>query len=193
MASTGVIGVPLDPRTVPTGIIAAADGARRDGHADAARAIMTTDPFPKEHAVRVETAAGVFHIGGMCKGSGMIEPTHGDDARLRHDRRRGVAGAAAARARRRLRDDVQRHHRRRRVLDQRLRVRAGQRRQRRDHRRGRLRRLRRRAARRLPRAGARDRARRRGRDQAGHRAGHRRAHLRRRASRRRGRSPTRCS
>jgi glutamate N-acetyltransferase/amino-acid N-acetyltransferase len=37
-------------------------------------AIMTTDPFPKETAVRVETSAGTFHIGGMAKGSGMIEP-----------------------------------------------------------------------------------------------------------------------
>jgi glutamate N-acetyltransferase / amino-acid N-acetyltransferase len=35
---------------------------------------MTTDPFPKECAVRVETPAGVFHVGGMAKGSGMIEP-----------------------------------------------------------------------------------------------------------------------
>jgi len=37
-------------------------------------AVMTTDPFPKETAVRVETAAGTFHVGGMAKGSGMIEP-----------------------------------------------------------------------------------------------------------------------
>ena len=35
---------------------------------------MTTDPFPKEAAVKVETAAGTFHVGGMTKGSGMIEP-----------------------------------------------------------------------------------------------------------------------
>jgi glutamate N-acetyltransferase/amino-acid N-acetyltransferase len=35
---------------------------------------MTTDPFPKEAAVRVETASGTFHVGGMAKGSGMIEP-----------------------------------------------------------------------------------------------------------------------
>src|SRR5262249_35259849 len=41
---------------------------------DVARAIMTTDPFPKEDAVRVETAAGAFAIGGTAKGSGMIEP-----------------------------------------------------------------------------------------------------------------------
>jgi glutamate N-acetyltransferase / amino-acid N-acetyltransferase len=74
VASTGVIGVSLDPRTVTDGIIRAADAVDRDGHAEAARAIMTTDPFPKEHAVRVETTRGVFHVGGMCKGSGMIEP-----------------------------------------------------------------------------------------------------------------------
>jgi glutamate N-acetyltransferase/amino-acid N-acetyltransferase len=35
---------------------------------------MTTDPFPKEHAVIVETAAGSFTVGGTAKGSGMIEP-----------------------------------------------------------------------------------------------------------------------
>jgi glutamate N-acetyltransferase/amino-acid N-acetyltransferase len=74
VASTGVIGVSLDPRTVADGIIRASDVLTRDGHADAARAIMTTDPFPKEHAVRVDTPQGVFHVGGMCKGSGMIEP-----------------------------------------------------------------------------------------------------------------------
>jgi glutamate N-acetyltransferase/amino-acid N-acetyltransferase len=74
VASTGVIGVALDPRTVASGIIAASDVLSRDGHADAAKAIMTTDPFPKEHAIRVESAAGAYHVGGMCKGSGMIEP-----------------------------------------------------------------------------------------------------------------------
>jgi glutamate N-acetyltransferase / amino-acid N-acetyltransferase len=74
VASTGVIGVSLDKRTVTDGIIRAAEVVTREGHADAARAIMTTDPFPKEHAVRVETPNGVFHVGGMCKGSGMIEP-----------------------------------------------------------------------------------------------------------------------
>jgi glutamate N-acetyltransferase/amino-acid N-acetyltransferase len=74
VASTGVIGVSLDPRTVSGGIISAAEALGRGGHADAARAIMTTDPFPKEHAVRVETPRGAFHVGGMCKGSGMIEP-----------------------------------------------------------------------------------------------------------------------
>jgi glutamate N-acetyltransferase/amino-acid N-acetyltransferase len=74
VASTGVIGVSLDPRKVTDGIIAAAD-ALGDNHAEAARSIMTTDPFPKEYAVKVDAGAGKsFTIGGMAKGSGMIEP-----------------------------------------------------------------------------------------------------------------------
>ncbi len=72
--STGVIGVQLDPRTVTQGVIDAADALAVDGHMRAAMAIMTTDPFPKERAVEVATPRGAFRIGGICKGSGMIEP-----------------------------------------------------------------------------------------------------------------------
>jgi glutamate N-acetyltransferase/amino-acid N-acetyltransferase len=72
--STGVIGVQLDPRTVTAGIIAASEVLAVDGHTNASLAIMTTDPFPKERAVRVTTDAGTFHVGGIAKGSGMIEP-----------------------------------------------------------------------------------------------------------------------
>ena len=35
---------------------------------------MTTDPFPKEAGVEVTTDVGRFRVGGMAKGSGMIEP-----------------------------------------------------------------------------------------------------------------------
>ena len=35
---------------------------------------MTTDPFPKEAAVEVHADAGTFRVGGIAKGSGMIEP-----------------------------------------------------------------------------------------------------------------------
>ena len=35
---------------------------------------MTTDLGAKEAAVRATTPAGVFHVGGMAKGAGMIEP-----------------------------------------------------------------------------------------------------------------------
>ncbi len=74
VASTGVIGVALDPDTVRAGITAASTVIARDAHAAAARAIMTTDPGPKECAVRVRTSAGSFAVGGMAKGAGMIEP-----------------------------------------------------------------------------------------------------------------------
>ena len=72
--STGVIGVQLDPRTVTQGIIAASDVLSVGAHAEAARAIMTTDPFPKARAVEVASPSGTFRIGGICTGSGMIEP-----------------------------------------------------------------------------------------------------------------------
>jgi len=74
VASTGVIGVQLDREKITRGIGAAAARLSRDGHTDAARAIMTTDPFPKACAVEIETPTGPFRVGGMAKGSGMIEP-----------------------------------------------------------------------------------------------------------------------
>jgi glutamate N-acetyltransferase/amino-acid N-acetyltransferase len=74
VASTGVIGVGLDMQKVEPGIRAAVAGLARGRGAEAARAIMTTDPFPKEHAVTVDTSLGSFVIGGTAKGSGMIEP-----------------------------------------------------------------------------------------------------------------------
>ena len=74
VASTGVIGVALDRDRVTAGIAAAAKAASRSGGADAARAIMTTDPFPKEASIEVTSAGGTFRVGGIAKGSGMIEP-----------------------------------------------------------------------------------------------------------------------
>jgi glutamate N-acetyltransferase/amino-acid N-acetyltransferase len=74
VASTGVIGVNLKMDKIRGGVPQAAAALSADGGAAAARAIMTTDPFPKEAAVEVVTALGTFRVGGMCKGSGMIEP-----------------------------------------------------------------------------------------------------------------------
>ena len=74
VASTGVIGVKLPIDRVLSGIREAAARVSPDGGPDAARAIMTTDIFPKEHAVTVQTERGSFTVGGMTKGAGMIEP-----------------------------------------------------------------------------------------------------------------------
>jgi glutamate N-acetyltransferase/amino-acid N-acetyltransferase len=74
VASTGVIGVDLSLQKVQDGVTKALAVLSRNAHHNAMLAIMTTDPFPKETAVKVETSAGTFHVGGMTKGSGMIEP-----------------------------------------------------------------------------------------------------------------------
>lgn len=74
VASTGVIGVNLPMPALRSGIPSAAAALSEHGGSDAARAIMTTDPFPKEAAFEVVTDVGRFRVGGMAKGSGMIEP-----------------------------------------------------------------------------------------------------------------------
>jgi glutamate N-acetyltransferase / amino-acid N-acetyltransferase len=74
VASTGVIGVQLDIDKVRSGIAAAWRALSVDGSDAATRAIMTTDPFPKSCAITVDTARGPITVGGMAKGSGMIEP-----------------------------------------------------------------------------------------------------------------------
>ena len=74
VASTGVIGVNLRMEKVATGIRAAVPALARGRGSETARAIMTTDPFPKEYAVSVQTGRGSFVVGGTAKGSGMIEP-----------------------------------------------------------------------------------------------------------------------
>ncbi|HVL99292.1 MAG TPA: bifunctional glutamate N-acetyltransferase/amino-acid acetyltransferase ArgJ [Egibacteraceae bacterium] len=75
VCSTGVIGVPIPRGPFLAGIPAAAAARSRDGGSRAAKAIMTTDTFPKEAAVRVEDGTGTCVVGGMAKGAGMLEPT----------------------------------------------------------------------------------------------------------------------
>jgi glutamate N-acetyltransferase/amino-acid N-acetyltransferase len=74
IASTGVIGVQLDLARIRAGVAAASAALSIDGHDAATRAIMTTDPFPKSYAVVVDTPSGPVTVGGIAKGSGMIEP-----------------------------------------------------------------------------------------------------------------------
>ena len=79
VASTGVIGVPLETACFETGLPRAIDALSRDGGAATARAIMTTDTHPKEYAVAYESrdleyVGCTFTVGGCVKGSGMIMP-----------------------------------------------------------------------------------------------------------------------
>lgn len=76
VASTGVIGVPLPIEPILAGIPVLAGQLDRSFEAaeDAATAIMTTDTKKKEFAVTYNCDGNVIRIGGMCKGSGMIEP-----------------------------------------------------------------------------------------------------------------------
>jgi glutamate N-acetyltransferase/amino-acid N-acetyltransferase len=74
VASTGVIGVALPMDRVQQGLPVVFGALGADHGPLAAQAIMTTDPFPKEAAARIGIKGGDVTIGGMAKGSGMIEP-----------------------------------------------------------------------------------------------------------------------
>ena len=74
VASTGVIGVALDIEKIRAGLPKAITALGHDQGAAAAQAIMTTDPFPKEAAARLALGGAEITVGGMAKGSGMIEP-----------------------------------------------------------------------------------------------------------------------
>jgi glutamate N-acetyltransferase/amino-acid N-acetyltransferase len=74
VSSTGVIGQFLPMDRIVGGIRAAADRLSPDAGTDAAEAIMTTDTFAKECAVRLTLGGRSVTIGGMSKGSGMIAP-----------------------------------------------------------------------------------------------------------------------
>jgi len=74
VCSTGVIGVYLPMERLAAGAKSAVAALSPNGGADAVRAIMTTDTVPKEAAVALTIDGKRVVIGGMCKGSGMIEP-----------------------------------------------------------------------------------------------------------------------
>ena len=95
VASTGVIGVNLKMDAIRAGIPQAVTALAADGGAAAARAIMTTDPFPKEYAVEVDDR--VRHVPRRRHGQGLghDRAAHGDDARLPDDGCGGRSGDAA--------------------------------------------------------------------------------------------------
>ncbi len=73
-SSTGVIGEPLPHNRITAQIPALVNRLDGDAIEMAARAIMTTDTFPKGAAATVQGEGGPIHISGMAKGSGMIAP-----------------------------------------------------------------------------------------------------------------------
>ena len=74
LASTGVIGEPLDARKFEGVFERLVAEARPDGMLEAARAIMTTDTYPKVVTARAMLGGVEVVINGMAKGAGMIAP-----------------------------------------------------------------------------------------------------------------------
>ncbi|MBZ0313911.1 bifunctional glutamate N-acetyltransferase/amino-acid acetyltransferase ArgJ [Clostridium butyricum] len=77
VASTGVIGVPLNIDAIKDGIPLLTEKLSKSGNQDAASAIMTTDTFMKELAAEFYIGDTKVTLGTMAKGSGMIEPNMG--------------------------------------------------------------------------------------------------------------------
>ncbi|WP_171124169.1 MULTISPECIES: bifunctional glutamate N-acetyltransferase/amino-acid acetyltransferase ArgJ [unclassified Ruegeria] len=73
-SSTGVIGEPLPHDKITAQLEALKSGLSRHAIEDAARAIMTTDTFPKGASAQVEIDGKTVSIAGIAKGSGMIAP-----------------------------------------------------------------------------------------------------------------------
>jgi glutamate N-acetyltransferase / amino-acid N-acetyltransferase len=74
VASTGVIGVPLDVDEIIRGLVQARERLRPDGHEDFGEAIRTTDAFPKVIEADVALPSGTVRLTAQAKGAGMISP-----------------------------------------------------------------------------------------------------------------------
>jgi len=74
IASTGVIGEPFEAELLTRHFSALFSSAGGIGWHDAARAIMTTDTYPKGATASAKLGGETVHLCGIAKGSGMIEP-----------------------------------------------------------------------------------------------------------------------
>lgn len=74
VASTGVIGQPLDMAPIEKALPELATHLSPAGLSDVARAIMTTDTFPKAISKRVQHEDKAFTVAAVAKGAGMIRP-----------------------------------------------------------------------------------------------------------------------
>ncbi|MGI8988523.1 MAG: bifunctional glutamate N-acetyltransferase/amino-acid acetyltransferase ArgJ [Bryobacteraceae bacterium] len=73
-ASTGVIGVELDPKLILNALPKLVKSLSESAFDQVARAIMTTDLVPKQACMEVPLRRATIRIAGMTKGSGMIHP-----------------------------------------------------------------------------------------------------------------------
>lgn len=73
-SSTGVIGEPLPHERIVAAVPTLVSALDAGGMEAAARAIMTTDTFPKGASAEVQGEGGLIRIAGIAKGSGMIAP-----------------------------------------------------------------------------------------------------------------------
>jgi glutamate N-acetyltransferase/amino-acid N-acetyltransferase len=73
-ASTGVIGVELDPNLIVSALPSLFEDLLESRFPDVAHAMMTTDTVPKIAHAEVPLKGGEIQIAGMTKGSGMIHP-----------------------------------------------------------------------------------------------------------------------
>jgi glutamate N-acetyltransferase/amino-acid N-acetyltransferase len=74
VASTGVIGVPLDSHKLARGTAALSGALRAGGGDDFAAAIRTTDAFPKQVTLDLVLGGGKVRLSVQAKGAGMISP-----------------------------------------------------------------------------------------------------------------------
>ena len=74
VASTGVIGVPLDGRAIVSALERLGTALHPRGDEEFAQAIMTTDAFEKRAALTVQLPSGPVRLTAQAKGAGMIEP-----------------------------------------------------------------------------------------------------------------------
>jgi glutamate N-acetyltransferase/amino-acid N-acetyltransferase len=105
VASTGVIGVPLNVDEIIRGLVQAREQLRPYGHADFGEAIRTTDAFPKAVEADVALPSGTVRLTAQAKGAGMISPAFATmlcfvqtDAGLHAERADALLGDAVMRS-----------------------------------------------------------------------------------------------
>ncbi len=74
VCSTGRIGVQLPIEKMEATLSTMESVLQDDGSLAAAKAIMTSDTYPKEYAVEFSAGGKTIRVGGIAKGAGMIDP-----------------------------------------------------------------------------------------------------------------------